>query len=241
MLFLRYAALIWNLLYPPAQAILPFPGSVAVTSGGSTPTWVSSAHALESSGGGTTKTLTAIAVTAGQTYGYFISANSNTVTASSPTGCGGEALTADSHNPETGNTVTAGFFFYKVNSAGGASCTFSVTLSVDVAVDKQSVVLSGGAFDVSAFTGQHNVATTTNAVSSGAATTSQKSACVGLTGNIASGGTIVYGTNIAWVGKQQFNTGAQEFFAQSAAGSITAAFTEPTSFTDPDTGLFCFH
>ncbi len=27
---LRYAALIWNLLYPPAQVILPFPGSVAV-------------------------------------------------------------------------------------------------------------------------------------------------------------------------------------------------------------------
>lgn len=129
-------------------------------------------------------------------------------------------------------------------STGSITLTISWTGGGDGQVTIASLSGSSGLDQVATLNGQIVPGTGANVVTSNAVTTLHTDLCIGYSVDAAAnGGTVASGTStVVWnIGSATTSFGqGNEYFAQSAAGSITATFSNSATFAQTITGISCF-
>jgi hypothetical protein len=187
-------------------------------------------------------------VSSGQTIGYIASTPSSTGVMTITDNCNAGA-SSNTYTTDRGPTVVNSSYNAQIgHTTAGATSTCTVTLSYTVAGSAliEIYTLSGtSGIDISSVLNpQQAPGTGTNAVTSGAITTTvANDLCYGLTTDASeNGGTLSAGTNIAWTLGSQNTSGAigNEYFVKATTGSITSTFTTTTAFSNQLTATVCY-
>lgn len=205
------------------------------------PTWAAGAYVasysgMQYGGSGTSLTVSAGTRTAGETVAVLVTWLDITTTITSITVCGQTATLRHGNSRNADTSATAG---YLLSTPSGA-CNVVATLSADTAIAMTVWVASGiTAFDTSTINvSQHNLATGTENVTSGAITTNYNSELVvGMSINF--GGTAP-GVGSGWTSRLMSTFYGIEDKAQTSAGSITATLSNNAAFSDPNTVIMGF-